>query len=82
MLVGEGLDEDGDEVCGVVVNMRTKGDRLSVWTRQHHNEAAVLRIGRRLKEALGIRADITIGYQSHDDAQTKMSSKVKTCFHV
>ncbi len=34
---------DGDEVCGVAVNVRAKGDRVEVWTRTASNEAAQVR---------------------------------------
>ena len=37
--IGEQFDE-GQEICGVVVNLRARQDRLSVWTKTAHNEAA------------------------------------------
>ena len=37
--IGEQFDE-GDEVCGIVVNLRAKQDRLCIWTKTAHNEAA------------------------------------------
>ncbi len=40
--IGEQWD-DGDEVCGVVVNVRPKQDRLQVWTKTASNEAAQVR---------------------------------------
>lgn len=40
--IGEQWD-DGDEVCGIVVNMRPKQDRLQVWTKTASNEAAQVR---------------------------------------
>lgn len=30
---------DGDEICGVAVNVRAKGDRIELWTRTAANEA-------------------------------------------
>lgn len=37
--IGEQFDE-GDEICGIVVNLRARQDRLCVWTKTAHNEAA------------------------------------------
>lgn len=31
---------DGEEVCGVAVNVRPRGDRVEIWTRTASNEAA------------------------------------------
>ncbi len=36
--IGEQFD-DGDEICGVVVNVRGRGDRICLWTRTASNEA-------------------------------------------
>lgn len=37
--IGEQFSE-GEELCGVVVNVRAKQDRLCVWTKSASNEAA------------------------------------------
>eukprot|EP00959_Pyramimonas_sp_CCMP1952_P441962 9252025-Pyramimonas_sp.AAC.1 len=37
--IGETFDE-GEEVCGIVVNIRTKQDRISIWTKTASNESA------------------------------------------
>lgn len=44
-LVGEAFDDYSDEVCGAVVNIRTKGDKIAVWTSDYENRAAVTHIG-------------------------------------
>ena len=36
--IGEQFTE-GDEICGIVVNVRVKQDKLCVWTRSAANEA-------------------------------------------
>lgn len=38
-LIGEQFDH-GDEICGVVVNVRAKQERISIWTKNSSNEAA------------------------------------------
>ena len=37
--IGEQFTE-GDDICGIVVNVRAKQDRVSVWTKTASNEAA------------------------------------------
>lgn len=37
-LIGEQFDE-ADDICGVVVSARQRGDKLSLWTRNATNEA-------------------------------------------
>ena len=44
-LVGEAFDEYSDHVCGAVVNIRTKGDKIAVWTADYDNREAVTHIG-------------------------------------
>lgn len=40
--IGEQFTE-GDEICGVAVNIRQKGDRIEMWTKTSSNEAAQVR---------------------------------------
>lgn len=44
-LVGESFDEASDEVCGAVVNVRPKGDKISIWTGNCQNRDAIMTIG-------------------------------------
>lgn len=45
-MVGEQFDDyDGDMICGSVVNIRTKGDKISLWTKDAKNDEANRRIG-------------------------------------
>ncbi len=34
-----------DDICGAVVNIRNKGDKLGVWTRDSQKNDATLKIG-------------------------------------
>ncbi|XP_006873555.1 PREDICTED: eukaryotic translation initiation factor 4E type 1B [Chrysochloris asiatica] len=70
-LIGESFEEHSREVCGAVVNIRTKGDKISVWTQEAENQASVLHIGQVYKEHLGLSTKATIGYQAHADTATK-----------
>lgn len=44
-LVGEAFDDYSDEVCGAVVNIRTKGDKIAIWTADFDNREAITHIG-------------------------------------
>lgn len=45
LLIGEAFEEHSDEVCGAVVNIRAKGDKVGVWTRDAKNSAGNVKIG-------------------------------------
>lgn len=38
-MIGEQFD-DGEEVCGVVLQIRSKEDRIAIWTKTASSEAA------------------------------------------
>lgn len=44
-LVGESFDEASEDVCGAVVNVRHKGDKIAIWTSNCQNREAILTIG-------------------------------------
>ncbi|CAJ0943393.1 unnamed protein product [Ranitomeya imitator] len=44
-LIGEAFDEYSEEVCGAVINIRAKGDKIAIWTREAENREAVTYIG-------------------------------------
>ncbi|XP_069725425.1 eukaryotic translation initiation factor 4E type 1B isoform X1 [Phaenicophaeus curvirostris] len=81
-LIGEMFDDYSNEVCGAVINIRAKGDKIAIWTREAEHQEAVTHIGRVYKEHLGLSQEVTIGYQAHADTATKSSSLTKTKFVV
>ncbi|MBN3281599.1 IF4E factor, partial [Polyodon spathula] len=81
-IIGESFDDYSDDVCGAVINVRAKGDKIAVWTTNTENREAVTYIGRRYKEGLGLPAKIAIGYQAHADTATKSNSLGKNEFVV
>ncbi|ELK13711.1 Eukaryotic translation initiation factor 4E [Pteropus alecto] len=81
-LIGESFDDYSDDVCGAVVNVRAKGDKIAIWTTECENREAVTHIGRVYKERLGLPPKIVIGYQSHADTATKSGSTTKNRFVV
>jgi hypothetical protein len=44
-LIGEAVEEFSEDVNGAVVNIRNKGDKLSLWTRDSRRQDATLKIG-------------------------------------
>lgn len=44
-MIGEAFGEYSDEMCGVVVNIRGKGDKVGVWTSNGANKAGTIHIG-------------------------------------
>ena len=81
-LIGESFDDYSDDVCGAVVDVRAKGDKIAIWTTKCENREAVTHIGRVYKERLGLPPKIVIGYQSHADTATKSGSTAKNRFVV
>jgi translation initiation factor 4E len=59
--IGEQFDE-GDEVCGVTVNIRAGKDRIELWTKTAANEALQMSIGKQLKQLLDIPDSTKIGF--------------------
>ncbi|XP_072846058.1 eukaryotic translation initiation factor 4E type 1B isoform X2 [Pogona vitticeps] len=81
-LIGEMFSDYSDEVCGAVINIRAKGDKIAIWTREAENRDGVIHIGRIYKEHLGLSSKVVIGYQAHADTATKSGSLMKNKFVV
>ncbi|KAK8765632.1 hypothetical protein V5799_031759 [Amblyomma americanum] len=78
-LIGEGFDERGADVCGAVVQVREKADKVSVWTA----DCRSVESNRQIKEIMKKKLEMHIGtkssiyYQVHDDTKTKERSSKK-----
>lgn len=44
-MIGEAFNEHSDDVCGAVVNVRPKGDKLGIWTADANRSTSVMEIG-------------------------------------
>lgn len=80
-LIGEAF-ENSDDVCGAVVNVRAKWDKIGVWTKDASHCSSVMEIGWKLKERLRIAPKIQIGYHTHKDAMAKSGSSTKSSYVV
>ncbi|XP_020220748.1 eukaryotic translation initiation factor 4E-1 [Cajanus cajan] len=65
-MIGEQFDH-GDEICGAVVNVRNRQDKIALWTKNASNEAAQVSIGKQWKEFLDYND--SIGFIFHEDAK-------------
>ncbi|XP_012273019.1 eukaryotic translation initiation factor 4E-1A isoform X3 [Orussus abietinus] len=81
-MIGEAFNEYSDDICGAVVNVRPKGDKLGVWTADAQRSQSVMEIGRKLKERLRIVSGTSIGYQVHKDTMVKSGSTTKNTYFV
>ena len=45
LLIGEGFADSSDQVCGAVVQVRNRGDKLAIWTADQNRESDVRNIG-------------------------------------
>lgn len=61
-LVGEEIEED-DEICGAVVSLRSKVDRIQLWIRAKDDVEKVNSIGKKLVSTLGVSEADGIGLE-------------------
>jgi translation initiation factor 4E len=81
-LIGEHADQFAYQVNGAVVNIRGKMDKLAVWLQDASQPDSITRIGKMLKERLGIDPGQEIGFTIHEDERSKSSSTKKNRFYV
>jgi translation initiation factor 4E len=74
-LVGEELDE-GDEICGAVVSLRSKVDRIQLWTRSKEDVEKVNGIGRKLVKLLDVSEADGIGLEFQVSSPTPVCSVI------
>lgn len=75
-MIGEYLDDGStdsgkdtqSQICGAVLARRKGGPRISIWTRDRENVAALKNIGSRLRSIMKISEKTQLEYQSHADA--------------
>jgi len=74
-LIGETFEST--LVNGAVVNIRNKGDKLSLWLGDTEPGESVIKIGVKLKERLGVNVRVTLGFEAHQNAIIKSGSTAK-----
>ncbi|THH26383.1 hypothetical protein EUX98_g7805 [Antrodiella citrinella] len=71
-LIGEDLD-DGNEICGAVVSLRSKVDRIQLWTRSKEDVEKINSIGKKMVKLLDISEADGVGLEfqyNNDDRPT------------
>jgi len=77
-LIGEAFGDDSEQLCGAVINIRPKMDKIAVWTSDAKANKSIMNIGRVLKARTG--AQMNISYEAHVDTQVKTGSAAKHMF--
>ncbi|XP_077534029.1 eukaryotic translation initiation factor 4E1 isoform X1 [Haemaphysalis longicornis] len=81
-LIGEGFDEFSEDVCGAVVQIRGKLDKIAVWTADVRRADGNIKIGKTLKERLNMHPRNIVPYQAHADTQSKQGSTARARYQV
>ncbi|KAK2725448.1 eukaryotic translation initiation factor 4E-like isoform X2 [Artemia franciscana] len=81
-MIGELYDDDNDDICGAVFQVRPKCERIAIWLGNTGNKEAVLRIGHKIKEFLELPPKMIIVYEDHKDAANKTGSMAKNMFSI
>lgn len=81
-LIGESFENDSVLVNGAVVNVRARGDKISMWLCEAKPQESVVKIGQRLKGRLGIEEKVILGFEVHSDTMNKQGSTAKIRYTV
>ncbi|KAF8018910.1 hypothetical protein BT93_H3720 [Corymbia citriodora subsp. variegata] len=76
-MVGEQFDH-GEEICGAVVSVRAKQEKIALWTRDASDEATQMSIGKQWKEFLSYSPKA--GFIFHD--AKKLDRAARNCYTV
>ncbi|KAJ3848346.1 translation initiation factor eIF4e [Lentinula lateritia] len=70
-LAGEELEKGGDEICGAVVSLRAKVDRIQVWTRRKDDVEKLNAIGKKLVKLLDVGEQDGIGLEFQSNTEDR-----------
>lgn len=79
-MIGEQFAEPS-EICGAVVSVRQKQDRIALWTRNADKEAIQVVLGKQFKSVLSCEEGTRLGFMVHDD-QIRLDRKAKDRYTV
>lgn len=66
-LIGDQFEE-GEEICGLVCSIRTRGPRLQLWNQNADREELIMSIGNQFKKMMGLSETGKLGYSMHEDS--------------
>jgi len=82
-LIGESFDGESVIVNGAVVNVRNRGDKISMWLCETKPQESIIKIGQTLKRRLGIDDKVVLlGFECHNDTINKTGSTAKSKYTV
>lgn len=73
-LIGDQFMDESPFVNGVYINIRVRGDKLSLWTRSANDTDLQMRIGRRYREILGLKEG-NLTFEKHDEDKQNDNQK-------
>ncbi|KMS94539.1 hypothetical protein BVRB_020400, partial [Beta vulgaris subsp. vulgaris] len=65
----------GDEICGVVVSIKSHEDMLSIWNRSAHDQDVISSIRDTLKQILNIPSNQALQYHVHSEKMAAMQQQ-------
>ena len=77
---GEAYSEFGNIVNGAVVNVRAKGDKISLWLSESVDRQAIMSVGKVIKSRLGL--EFQICFEVHKDNMNKNSSAIRSKYII
>ncbi|KAG5577436.1 hypothetical protein H5410_057570 [Solanum commersonii] len=69
----------GDEICGAIINVRVRQEKIALWIKNAANGTTQVSIGKQWKEFLDYND--TIDFIFHDDAK-KLDRVAKNCSRI
>jgi translation initiation factor 4E len=81
-LIGETFDDSSKYVNGAVVSVRNKGDKIGMWLGDSTQGPAIITVGKKVKERLGIDEKTALGFEAHQDTMKKSGSTAKNRYVV
>lgn len=69
-VIGETIEDDEDEVNGIVLNIRKQVIRIGLWTKDC-DETKLRTVGERLKKILKLSEEQKLDFMSHEDSGKK-----------
>ena len=67
---------------GAVVNVRQRTDKIAVWLADASHLESIMRIGKMLKQRLGLDPTTTMGFNVHHEEKNKPAAVIKQKFYV
>jgi len=79
--IGDNFGEQSEQICGIVVNIRAKGDRINIWTRDSTRKEDIMSIGTKIKKFLELPNGKLL-YEEHDASAGRKSSRVNYTYSL